>query len=174
MPNIRHELLIGAKAEKVYGAITTQEGLSAWWTPGTIARPERDSIARFAFGPVYFKEMRITELVPYTRVSWICETGAAEWIGTTISFELQPGDRETLLKAHPELADQIQQQQTFSTDTVLSLRHDNWKDYTPMFAECNYTWGRFLRSLKAWCETGSGRPWPHQHSMDHKEMTGEE
>jgi hypothetical protein len=53
MPNIHHEVLIEAPIEKVYNAIINQEGLSAWWTPGTSAKAEVGSIARFPFGPKY-------------------------------------------------------------------------------------------------------------------------
>jgi uncharacterized protein YndB with AHSA1/START domain len=166
MPNIRHEVLIGAPAEKIYSAITSQEGLSAWWTPDTKANSERNSVARFAFGPAYFKEMKIAELRPSGQVKWICTAGADEWIGTTISFELQPGDKETLLTSHPEAKDQIQQQRNGNKGTLLIFHHDDWKEYTPMFAECNYTWGQFLRSLKLLCETGQGRPWPNQHRTE--------
>jgi len=166
MPDIRHELIIGAPAEKIYAALTRQEGLSAWWTPGTKARSERNSIARFAFGPEYFKEMKIVELNPSGFVKWICITGADEWIGTTISYELQPGDKATLLNSHPEAKDQVQQQRKADKVTLLIFHHDGWKEYTPMFAECNYTWGQFLRSLKLLCETGKGRPWPNQHSTE--------
>jgi uncharacterized protein YndB with AHSA1/START domain len=59
MPNIHHEVLIGAPAENVYKAITSQEGLSAWWTPGTSAKAEIGSVSRFPFGPNYHKEMKI-------------------------------------------------------------------------------------------------------------------
>jgi len=163
MPNIHHELLIGVPAEKIYRAITSQEGLSGWWTPGTSAKPELDSVAHFPFGPEYFKEMKIKELKPSTRVKWICTTGADEWIGTTLSFELQFGDKEHLLNFHPEIEGQIQQQNKGDKGTLLIFHHDGWKEYTPMFAECNYTWGQFLRSLKLLCETGKGRPWPDQH-----------
>jgi uncharacterized protein YndB with AHSA1/START domain len=165
MPNIRHEVLIGASAEKIYGALTTQDGLSGWWTPGAKAKPERDSVARFAFGPDYSKEMEITELESGKQVKWTCVKGAEEWIGTTIAFELQPGDRKTLLASHPELKDQIQQQ-TSGDGTLLILRHDGWKEHSPMFGECNYTWAQFLRSLKLLCETGKGRPWPNQHRTE--------
>jgi uncharacterized protein YndB with AHSA1/START domain len=164
MPGIHHEVLIGATAETIYAAITSQEGLSAWWTPDTQAKPERGSVSRFAFGPVYFKEMKVTELKPSEHVKWICITGTDEWVGTTISFELQAGDKESLLISHPEAIDQIQQSKTGGTGTLLILHHDDWKEHTPMFAECSYTWGQFLRSLKLLCETGKGRPWPHQHS----------
>ena len=165
MPGIYHELLIGAAVEKVYDALVTQEGLRAWWTPDAKAKPEVNSIAVFPFGPEYFKEMRITSLKPSSRVEWICIKGAVEWIGTTISFQLLPGDKKTIAHSRPELADQLQQQPNFDKGTLLIFQQNNWKDHTPMFAECNYTWARFLRSLKFLCETGKGRPWPNQHRL---------
>lgn len=165
MPHIRHALLITAPIEKIYNAITTQEGLTGWWTPGAIAKPEVDTIARFAFGPSYSKEMKITELKPSRQVTWVCITGAEEWIGTTISFQLRAGNKETLLNSHPEMTDQIHQQADDGGSTLLMFHHNNWKEYTPMFAECNYTWGRFLRSLKLFCETGKGMVWPNQHRI---------
>jgi uncharacterized protein YndB with AHSA1/START domain len=163
MPNIHHEVLIIAAVEKVYQAITDQQGLSAWWTPYTKATSEIGSILRFAFGSGYFKEMKITELKPLEQVKWVCLTGADEWIGTTVSFQLETGDKEGLLNSHAEAKDQIQQSINGRRATLLTLHHDNWKEYTPMFAECNYTWGQFLRSLKLFCESGEGRPWPNQH-----------
>ena len=60
MPNICHELIIEASAEKVYNALTSKEGLSAWWTPDTTVKPAVGSVARFAFGATYFKEMKIS------------------------------------------------------------------------------------------------------------------
>jgi len=166
MPNIHHEVLIGAPAEKIYGVLTTQEGLAGWWTPDVKAKPERDSVARFGFGQGYFKEMKITDLQPSKRVNWLCITGADEWRGTTISFELQAADKGTLLSSHSELADQIYQQRNGDKGTLLILHHDDWREYSPMFGECSYTWGQFLRSLKSLCEIGKGRPWPNQHRSE--------
>ncbi len=162
MPNIHHELIIAASAEEVYSALTSQEGLSAWWTPDTLAKTEVGSIARFGFGATYFKEMKITELKPSALVKWTCIAGADEWIGTTLSFKLEAGDKKMLLSSHPETGDQMQQQNSNNV-TLLMLQHDNWKGYTSMYAECSYTWGQFLRSLKLFCEKGTGRPWPTQH-----------
>jgi len=166
MPNIRHELFIGVSAEKMYTAITSRDGLSAWWTPDTDAKHELYSVARFGFGPHYFKEMKIAELKPYERVVWDCIAGADEWVGTTISFTLQPGGKETILNSHPEIKDQVHQQRDGDNATVLIFDHYNWREYSSMFAECNYTWGRFLRSLKLFCETGRGLPWPNQHRIE--------
>jgi uncharacterized protein YndB with AHSA1/START domain len=149
----------------VFSAITTQDGLAGWWTPGAKATPTRGSTATFPFGPTYFKEMEITELSPSNQLQWRCVKGCDEWVGTTISFELQAGDKESLSKSRYELSDQIEQL-PYDHGTLVIFGHHGWKELSPMFAECNYTWGRFLRSLKLWCETGKGRPWPYQHRAE--------
>lgn len=164
MPNIHQALLISATAEAVYQAIVTQERLSEWWTPGTTAQSIVGSIAHFPFGNSYFKEMKIIELVPSKQVVWNCIAGDQEWIGTTISFTIFEENNTELENAHPELTGQIGQQRD-NRSTLLIFHHNNWEDYTQSFAECSYTWGQFLRSLKLLCETGKGKPWPSQHSI---------
>jgi uncharacterized protein YndB with AHSA1/START domain len=164
MPNIRHNLLIGASAEKIYKAISSEEGLSAWWTPNTTAKEEVNSIASFPFGNGYNKEMKITDLKPSELIKWNCIKGDAEWVGTNISFTLISSNKKNLLNTNPEILGQIEQQSN-EEGTMLIFHHDEWQDYTPMFAECSYTWGQFLRSLKLLCETGKGRPWPNQHHL---------
>ncbi len=166
MPSIQHEIFIAAPAGEVYDALTSTEGLSAWWTPGAETSSVLNSVARFPFGPSYAKQMKITALRPGEEVKWNCIAGTGEWIGTNISFGLQAGDKEKLLQTHPEIKDQVQQDKKGGSGTLLIFLHDDWKEYTPMFAECNYTWAQFLRSLKLFCETGKGRPWPNQHSTE--------
>lgn len=164
MPNIYQSVLIGSSKEKVYDALTSQSGLSAWWTPHTKVNSELNGTARFSFGPDYFKEMKIVKLKPFEEIQWLCTAGAGEWIGTSISFHLSSGDKETLRKRHPEIEGQIEQL-VYDSGTLLIFHHDGWGSHSPMFAECSYTWGQFLRSLKLLCETGKGKPWPHQHRI---------
>lgn len=136
--SICHRLLIESPVEKVYEALTSQQGLAGWWTPDTTAVPEVGGINRFVFEPDYFKEMKIQELKPYSKVKWLCLTAYEEWIGTTLTFELEP---------HPK-------------GCILFFHHDGWKNYTPEFASCSYDWALFFRSLKFFCETGNGFPYP--------------
>lgn len=138
MKSIDHRLFIDASPETVYNALTQQEGLAGWWTPETKATPEVDSIARFAFGPKYFKEMRITKLEPQSKVEWVCVKGYEDWIGTTIKFELEAEGK----------------------GTELTLHHEGWKKYTDGVGACSYDWAMFLRSMRLLCETGKGRPYP--------------
>jgi uncharacterized protein YndB with AHSA1/START domain len=137
LKSICHRLLIEAPVEKVYGALTTQEGLAGWWTPETTARPEVGSVSRFTFAD-YFKEMKVEELKAYSKVKWLCVKAYEDWIGTTITFELEPNKK----------------------GSVLFFHHDGWKEYTQEFASCSYDWAIFLRSLKFLCETGKGLPYP--------------
>lgn len=163
MPNIRQELIIAAPARRIYRALTTRQGLAGWWTPDVSGDPNPGGVVRFTFGGGYFKEMKVVEQAPDSRVCWDCLTGAEEWVGTRISFDLLAGGERELRDLRPEAGDQLDQQQGLADGVLLEHSHDHWRDYTPMFAECSFTWGRFLTSLKRFCETGTGAPWPSQH-----------
>jgi uncharacterized protein YndB with AHSA1/START domain len=135
MEHIRHYLIINAPIGKVYEAITTQEGLSNWWTADTIAKPEIGFLNEFKFGNNYHNKMRVKVLDENQLIVWICEDGDREWINTKISFKLSvKGDK-----------------------TVLQFSQENWADTTEFYASCNYNWGRFMASLQSLCETGTGK-----------------
>jgi uncharacterized protein YndB with AHSA1/START domain len=136
MPDIRHLVTIRATPATIYGALTQQEGLAGWWTKQTVAEPLVGSFAEFRFGDRYYNKMRVTKLEPDSRVAWLCLEGDEQWIDTTFTFELEPqGDQ-----------------------TVLRFTHGHWRETTDFFASCNYHWGIYMRSLKAFCEKGQGDP----------------
>jgi len=135
MADIRHNVVIKATPEKVYQAVTTQEGLEAWWCKDTTAKPEAGFVNIFIFGK-YYNEMKVADLVPNKRASWECINSIEEWIGTGISFDLEEKNGNTLLR----------------------FTHGNWKAVTDIFAACNYDWASFMKSLKSYCETGTGQP----------------
>jgi uncharacterized protein YndB with AHSA1/START domain len=136
MEHIRHYVLIKAPINSVYKAITTQEGLSQWWTNQTTAKAEIGFVNEFRFGPEYFNKMRISELVSDKLVSWHCEDGDKEWIGTKLTFSLSSKDGSTILR----------------------FAHREWHEATEFYENCNFHWGLFLNSLKMLCETGKGKP----------------
>lgn len=133
--------------------------------------PAINTIAQFPFGEGYLKEMNITELKPSWLVKWTCVKGTDEWLGTNISFTLLDGNKESLMRLHPEMKGQVDQLHN-DTATMLIFNHDNWKNYTLRFGECSYTWALFLRSLKLFCETGKGNPWPQQHIVEEAVAVG--
>ena len=130
MPEIRHNLIIKTNPEKVYEAITTQEGLANWWAKQTIAKPEVGFVNIFTFG-TFRNEMVVTILNPNKKVEWKCINSIEEWIDTNILFDLEEKEGHTLLR----------------------FTHSGWRAVTDTFAGCNYDWGRFMTSLKLFCET---------------------
>jgi len=135
MTAIRHNVVIKATPEKIYNAVTTQEGIESWWCKQTSAKPEIGFVNTFTFG-TFRNEMKVTILNPNKKVEWQCIHSIEEWIETNISFDLEEKDGRTILR----------------------FTHSGWKAVTDMFAGCNYDWARFMASLKAYCETGTGTP----------------
>ncbi len=136
MGNIRHNFLIKSSTQNVYNAITTEKGLSSWWTNNTIAKPEIGFVNQFQFGPAHCKKIKVLELDHLNKVTWQLVEGDEQWIGTKIVFQLDEKEGNTFLK----------------------FSHINWKEETEYFGICNYHWGKFLDSLKSLCETGEGQP----------------
>jgi hypothetical protein len=82
--------------------------------------------------------MEVTQLNPEGYVGWRCIEGAAEWVGTKLSFELSQNDDET----------------------VVLFTHAGWRDPSEFMAHCSARWAYFLLSLKSYLETGQGTPFP--------------
>ena len=135
MAEIRHNVVIKATPEKVYKAVTTQEGLESWWCKQTTAKPELGFVNIFIFGK-FRNEMKVTELLANKRTEWDCINSIDEWIGTKISFDLEEKNGNTILR----------------------FTHGGWKAVTDTYAGCNYDWAQFMKSLKTLCETGTGMP----------------
>jgi len=121
MPSIRHFIIINTSADKIYKALTTNEGIHGWWTVETEIGREKGDTNVFKFGERYYNEMKITGLVQDKRVEWQCYIGDKEWIGTNIIFDLEEKNKET----------------------VLRFIHNNWKEETDFFTSCNYQ-GRII------------------------------
>ena len=135
MEAIRHKLVIKSTPETVFDAVTKEEGLKGWWAKETVAKPEAGFVNVFTFGKSR-NEFKITKMVANQKVEWQCINSVEEWLGTTVSFDLEEKDGKT----------------------VLRFNHSGWKDATDFFAGCNYDWAQFMRSLKMLCETGTGTP----------------
>ena len=58
MAEIRHYVVIKATPEKIFKAITTQDGLENWWAKQTIAKPEVGFVNIFTFGK-FRNEMKV-------------------------------------------------------------------------------------------------------------------
>jgi hypothetical protein len=144
MVDILHKVGIkSASPETVFDALTTLEGLSAWWTTTTQGESEIGGVLAFRFGAGGF-DMKVLELEPAKRVLWQVVKGPEEWLGTKISFDLKhEGDWAVVL-----------------------FKHEGWKAPVEFMHHCSTKWAVFLLSLKSLLETGKGAPWPNEIKLD--------
>jgi uncharacterized protein YndB with AHSA1/START domain len=136
MADIKHLFHINAPREKVYQALSTVEGLAAWWTTQTSGKSEPGGILEFRFGPQFVNKMKVTQLVPGRSVSWECIEANPDWVGTKLTFDLDENEGKTRVR----------------------FAHSGWKETSDFFAQCNFSWGRYMESLRNLCEKGKGAP----------------
>lgn len=144
MWHIRHNVFIHCGPGKVFDAVTTKKGIQGWWTPDTVIEPRIGSVAEFIFGHKYHNKMKITDLQKNRLIKWQCQDGDPEWIGTEFIFDLEENEGKTLLR----------------------FGQNNWRELTDFYAYCNFQWGRYMVSLKNYCEVGVGDPFIPD--IDHK------
>ena len=147
--DILHKVGIKSSSlDAVYKALATREGVAAWWTHDTQGESKVGGTLRFGFSTggveVGAMQMKVIALHPAELVCWQVLEGPAEWIGTTIRFELkQEGDY-----------------------CIVLFKHQGWKEPVEFMHHCSTKWAIFLMSLKSLLETGKGQPNPHDVKID--------
>ncbi|HEY3338462.1 MAG TPA: SRPBCC domain-containing protein [Propionicimonas sp.] len=138
MVDILHRVGIkGATPTQVYDALTTVEGLSGWWTTGTSGSTDTGGVLQFRF-PLGGVDMKVLEQFPDEHLTWLVVDGPAEWIGTTVDWQLR----------------------TDGDFTIVMFKHEGWKDPIEFMHHCSTKWATYLLSLKTLIEDGHGRPAP--------------
>ena len=130
-----------ADPDTLQRALTTTEGLAAFWTPNSIAEPTVGSEARFSFtgAPVSLR-MRVDEIGTPHRVAWTCLGDFPHWGDTKVSWDLMAGPDAGV--------------------TTVLFKHLGFPDGQPEaeFASVAYTWATILTALKAYAESGVPAP----------------
>ena len=141
MHSILLKIKIETSSEALYNALSTQEGLSGWWT-----RAEQvASNVHFFFGPDggHRVTMRVISSLQDQEIRWRCTEGP--WI--------EKGEFVFSIK---------------DTDggVYLDFAHHGWPETDDFYKHCNAKWGFFLVvSLKNYLETGTGLPHPSDPSI---------
>lgn len=136
MKKIIHFVRVHAAPEKVYRALTTQDGLSGWWSTA-VNVDQADGVVHFRFAGDFNPDMKITNADANRLVEWSCVGGHDNWKDNSFSFELRDVSGETGLMFVQVYAQEL-------SDEV--------------YGTYNYNWGYYLQSLKLLCETGKGTP----------------
>jgi uncharacterized protein YndB with AHSA1/START domain len=134
MSSIKHLLHINASKEKVFEALTTIKGHANWWTTQTTGDSKAGGIIQFRFGDMGGPDMKVKEIKANESVSWECVGGPEDWIGHIFSFHLDTAENKTRVR----------------------FEQSGWEEAGDFYASCNFSWGRYLESLRQLCQTGKG------------------
>jgi uncharacterized protein YndB with AHSA1/START domain len=138
MVDILHRVGATTTPDKVYAALTTIDGLAAWWTTDTEGDAEPGGTIRFRFGDAGGFDMKVLDHRRDERVEWEVVAGPDEWIGTQVRFDLEPkGDY-----------------------TIVRFAHEGWREPVEFMSHCSTKWATFLMSLKDSVERDAGTPHP--------------
>ena len=139
MVDILHRVGISAPPALVYESLTTIDGLADWWTETVSGDPSPGGRLEFRFGgPDRGADMEVVGTTPGAQVIWRCVEGPAEWLDTTVTFDLDASGDET----------------------VLRFAHAGWREPCEFMGHCTTKWGYFLLGLKAGHEGGKAAPFP--------------
>ena len=90
-------------------------------------------LLQFDFGDYKGPTFKVTELEPNERLIWECVSDHG-WLGHTFIFELDQNDGKTRIR----------------------FSHNGWEEQSDFYAGCSFSWGRYMQSLRQYCETGNG------------------
>ena len=141
--DIRHDLQINATAQTIYAAVSTQEGISGWWSKDCqIGESEgAGSVLNFnKQGKIVTMGFKTIVLSPNKRAVWECtENANPAWIGTQVITEITENEAGCQVAfAHANF-------------------DEKWKGQAS-FEMTKGGWEHFIKSLVSFCETGVGQP----------------
>jgi uncharacterized protein YndB with AHSA1/START domain len=143
MVDILHRVGATTPPDKVFDALTTLDGLAAWWTTDTTGDAAPGGTIKFRFGEAGGFDMKVVDQRLNERLEWEVTDGPEEWIGTHVSFDLKQQDGYT----------------------IVLFKHAGWREPVEFMAHCSTRWATYLLSLKQLAETGAGDPHPKEISI---------
>ncbi len=135
MATIKHLFHIAAPQQEVFKAIATVEGLKSWWTTNVTGTSEPGQTLAFRFN-THGPDLKVLGLDENQSVEWECVAGSPEWMGTMVSLRLDQNEGKTRVR----------------------FEHNGWKETNDHYAAINFSWSRYMESLRQYLQTGTGTP----------------
>lgn len=135
MSEINHDLTINAQSETIYHALTTPEGLQAWFTAHVKGSGKVGTNWDLDFTNQPFFSWQILT-AEKSHIAWKCLQGPGNASGTEVEFTLAPD----------------------ANKTILTISHRGWTAGDPKFTKCVDIWRTLMNCLQHYCETGKAAP----------------
>src|SRR5690349_15235665 len=123
MADILHDFTIAASPEPIFEAISTPQGLDAWWT---LHCEIRGADYALDFGPGYHWRAQVAHCRAPLHIGWTFMVADEDWTGTDLSFALEPTEQGTAVR----------------------FAHTGWLEANAHYRISSYCWAMYLRLLK--------------------------
>ena len=149
MVDILHRVGIKSSPDAVYKALTTRDGLAAWWTDDT----QGEGAGRRAAPVPLRRRRRRDRRLRHEGARAASPTGACcgRW-----STAPRSGSA-------PAISWDLTQEGDY---VIVLFKHQGWKEPVEFMHHCSTKWAIFLMSLKSLVETGKGAPNPDDVKID--------
>jgi uncharacterized protein YndB with AHSA1/START domain len=137
MPDILQDFPIKAKADRVFEAIATPEGLDRWWTVHSSGEPADGAEYVLWFGPEHDWRAKVTSVVKPSQFELEMIDADADWNGTRVGFTLEPNGDVTRVRFH----------------------HVGWPQANEHYRISCHCWAMYLRILRRYLEYGEVVPY---------------
>jgi len=129
---------VKSSPDAVFDAITTANGLAAWWNPVT-GSGETGGELRFMMNAPEPLVIHVDEAIRSTLVRWTVADCPflPDWVGTKPTFTITPVDADT---------------------SELHFRHKGLSEELECIEMCTRSWNHYMTSLRDYLEVGRGSP----------------
>lgn len=128
---------VKAAPQDVFRAVSTPQGLEAWWTKRSSGRPEVGAEYGLWFGPEYDWHAIVSQCVPQREFELEIVDADDDWRGTRVGFVLEEKDGVTHVRFH----------------------HLGWPESNDHYRTSCYCWSMYLRLLTRHVERGEVVPY---------------
>lgn len=137
MADIFYDFPIVAPAAKVFRAVSTPEGLDAWWPLRTTGTPAIGREYQLFFGPQYDWRAEVSRCEANAQFEFLMTRSMPEWDQTRVGFGLAWQGEVTWVRFH----------------------HLGWPQASDHFRTTAFCWAMYLRLLKRFVEHGEIVPY---------------
>ena len=131
---IKHLMHISAPVEEVFSALSDIKKLSQWYTTNVKGKFEKDEIITFEFVNFAVFKFKVVVLIPNKSVHIECVESEWENIGHVMKYDLEENGEKTRVR----------------------YSYNGFSEMDDAYANMNYSSGKYLESLRQFCQTGLG------------------
>ena len=137
MADIYLDFPIKAPVNQVYAAVSTPQGLDAWWTKRSSGEPVEGADFTLWFGPEYDWRARVTSAVFPSTFELQMTEADPDWLGTRVGFRFEARAAMTQVRFY----------------------HTGWPEANEHYRTSCHCWALYLRILRRHLEFGETVPY---------------